>query len=234
MTVQRFELLDIFLCAYEACRDQRAALERGEAADSARALDALGQRLKTRIAAAAERACDPNEDFRRALARSCYALAALVDEQLIHDTEWRGKSRWTGHLLEQRIYRSSLAGRRLFAAIESLPAEPWQPQLKRQMALVYLMVLQLGFRGELRGEEDRLAPYLRQLESLVAGAEESTLPARACAQAYAHNIEPAGAERLAPLSHWINRMLLLAGLYLLASTAVWLVALAGFMDFQGL
>lgn len=233
MTVQRFELLDIFLSAYEAGRDRRAALERGDASDSPEALDALGQQLKAQVETAGENPRDRSENFHSALGRTRYALTALLDEQLIHNTDWPGKSRWADHLLEQRIYRSSLAGRGLFAAIESLSGEHWEPELTRQVALVYLMVLQLGFRGELRGEEECLTPYFRHLEAMISGSEGSAAPTRACPQAYAHNIAPATAERLAPLALWGKRMLLLSGLYLLASSAVWLAALIGFRNLPG-
>lgn len=230
-----FMLLDMFLSAYEAIRDIRDGLEQGDDSlgegDQDHRLDALSQQLKTKIEHATQ-VSDQSEHLQAAVARLRYALVALVDEQLVYNVHSLRDQVWTQYLVEEQFYGTSLAGRDLLVAMDTLADEVWSEVLISQVALIYMMVLQLGFRGELREEDDRIRQKYAALKELIVGEEHSAdIPTQAFAQAYAHNIEVETPERLAPLSRWTKYMLLLTGLYLASAYGVWVVLL---QDFKGL
>lgn len=230
-----FMLLDMFLSAYDAIREIRDGLEQGDNSlgegDLDHRLDALSQQLKSRIEHATQ-VSDQSEHLQAAVARLRYALVALVDEQFVYNVNSLKDQIWTQYLVEEQFYGTSLSGRDLLVAMDSLVDEVWSESLISQMALIYMMVLQLGFRGELREEEDLLRHKYTALKTLVVGNTRETGSAtQAFTQAYAHNIEVGTPQRLAPLSRWVKYMVLFTGLYLAAAYGVWMVLL---QDFKGL
>ncbi|AJQ97515.1 DotU family type IV/VI secretion system protein [Gynuella sunshinyii] len=227
---KEFELLDRFLDAYEAVTRIRETLRQQEDYDPDTSASGICQQLKLEIDSALQ-SQDNDENLLAALQRSRYALVALVDEQLICTTDWAGKNSWVNNLLEEHVYNTSLAGWELFRDMDRLILQDSDLPYKPVLALIYLMVLQLGFRGELREEDERLQPYFDQLQDLVDGQTDGVPPVvleQAFEQAYQHNIEPGSQQRLAPLSRWMTRIVLLTGVYLLASLAVWLGLLNDF------
>ncbi|WP_428243242.1 DotU family type IV/VI secretion system protein [Gynuella sp.] len=227
---KEFELLDRFLDAYEAITGIRMTLLQQEDYDPDTSALGVCQNLKLEIDSALQ-SQDNDENLLVALQRVRYALVALVDEQLICTTDWAGKNSWVNNLLEEHVYSTSLAGWELFRDIDRLIKRDSGLPYRAVLALIYLMVLQLGFRGELRDEEERLQPYFDKLQDLVDGQTDGVPPAvleQAFEQAYLQNIEPGSQQRLAPLSRWITRIVLLTGVYLLASLAVWLGLLNDF------
>ncbi len=149
-----------------------------------------------------------------------YALAALADEMLIHQLDWAGRDIWFDYLIEEQQYQTSIAGRRLFRQINSLQARFTNPVYLDQLATVYLMLLQLGFCGELRYQPDRLAEYRHQLNQLRLDAQ---LPEQACGQAYNFNLVGKEAQKLAAMRSWWRKMALGVGGFLLVALAVWLL-----------
>jgi type VI secretion system protein ImpK len=82
------------------------------------------------------------------IADARYLKAALADEILL-STAWVGRDRWTHHLLEAALFRTSVAGERVFQRIEELLSNR-EPSL-RPIAGLYLSALALGFQGQFRG-----------------------------------------------------------------------------------
>jgi type VI secretion system protein ImpK len=95
-----------------------------------------------------------------------YLKAALADEVLLRQ-HWSGRDIWSQHLLEASMFRSSVAGQKVFDDIKQLlrAREPAQ----RTLAQLYLFTLALGFQGQYRDQnaQDLLAGLRRELFQFV-------------------------------------------------------------------
>lgn len=152
-----------------------------------------------------------------------YLKAALADEWMLN-TDWDGRLAWRHVLLEAQLFRSSVAGDKIFDDIDLLlrVREPAQ----RATARLYLHALALGFQGRWRGEGDvhRLAQYRRELFEFVAqrepalgGADRPLSP-----QAYSSTLGHLARRRIPRLSRW-NLVVILIALFLLGiSEMLWL------------
>lgn len=139
----------------------------------------------------------------QSIADARYLKAALADEILLH-TPWIGRDRWTEHLLEAALFRTSVAGDKVFEKIEELLSnrEPSQ----RPMASLYLSALALGFQGKYRGAAaaERFGGYRAELFQFVyqrpadLGGRDRVLSERAYASTLAH-LTP---RKMPSLSRW--------------------------------
>ena len=157
------------------------------------------------------------------IADARYLKAALADEMLLN-TPWIGRDHWTAHLLEASLFRTSVAGEKVFERIEQLLSNR-EPSL-RPIASLYLSALALGFQGKYRGagETDRFAGYREELFQFVyqrrpdLSGRDRVLSDRAYASTLSH-IAP---RKMQTLSRWTVVFLLsLAGL-LAISEILWL------------
>ncbi len=100
------------------------------------------------------------------IADARYLKAALADEMLLN-TPWIGRDTWTSHLLEAALFRTSLAGDRVFERVEEVLST--REPSRRDIARLYLFALALGFQGKYRGmhEEARLAGLREELFQFV-------------------------------------------------------------------
>ena len=132
-----------------------------------------------------------------------YIKAALADEVLLRQ-DWPGREIWSQHLLEATMFRSSVAGEKVFDDIKHLlrAREPAQ----RTLAQLYLFTLALGFQGQYRYQnaKDLLAGLRRELFQFVfqrqadlAGRDRVLSP-----QPYANTLSHIAPKRMAPLSRW--------------------------------
>lgn len=110
-----------------------------------------------------------------------YLKAALADEVLLH-RDWVGRRAWGRHLLEASLFRSGVAGDRIFTEIERVLSE--REPAQRPLARLYLFALALGFLGRLRGQRDQT-----QLQSLRIELFQ-----------FVYQRQPAPSERQRPLS----------------------------------
>ena len=94
---------------------------------------------------------DGNRFELESIADARYLKAALADEVLLN-VPWVGRDSWTEHLLEASLFRTSIAGERVFERIEHLLSSR-EPSL-RPIAGIYLSALALGFQGKYRGTKD--------------------------------------------------------------------------------
>ncbi len=77
-----------------------------------------------------------------------YLKAAIADELLLARS-WPGRSRYTEHLIETRLFGSSVAGDEVFRRIDAVLGDAsGQPS---QMAPLYLFAISTGFEGRHRG-----------------------------------------------------------------------------------
>ncbi len=157
------------------------------------------------------------------IADARYLKAALADEMLLN-TPWIGRDCWTTHLLEASLFRTSIAGERVFERIEALLSSR-EPSL-RPIASLYLSVLALGFQGKYRGtgETDRFAGYREELFQFVyqrrpdLSGRDRVLSERAYASTLSH-IAP---RKMQTLSRWTVVFLLGFVALLAVSEILWL------------
>lgn len=132
-----------------------------------------------------------------------YLKAALADEVLLRKN-WSGREIWSQHLLEASMFRSSVAGEKVFDDIKHLlrDREPAQ----RTLAQLYLFTLALGFQGQYRGQSAKellgelrreLFQFVFQRQADLAGRDRVLSP-----QPYANTLSHIAPRRMAPLSRW--------------------------------
>lgn len=155
-----------------------------------------------------------------------YAMAALADEILLLDPDlppWIGRDAWLGVLLERRLYGTNDAGQRFFVLADQVLAASDRSSLRLDLASVFLLALQLGFRGRHRGAGGAamLAEYRRRLHLVARSSAraESGLPA--FPQAYEQLLVGEKEQRFAPLRRWYAPAIMAACAYLLISSGVW-------------
>lgn len=149
-----------------------------------------------------------------------YALTALIDEWLIHDTRWSFREEWCRAPLESAMYGTRSAGRMFFAKIVGLVRGDRGDPIRRELAALYLLTLKLGFRGE--WHEDNKVQLGRFQEAL-----SGQLPApdpneqHAFPQAYRYGPDKTPGKRLVPLGRWWRYCAVGLAAYLVASSVVW-------------
>ncbi|QCO17052.1 hypothetical protein D3869_17365 (plasmid) [Azospirillum brasilense] len=161
-----------------------------------------------------------------------YAMAALADDLFIHDVEWNGRELWRSVLLEQAVFRTRLAGERVFDRMEALLAS--NDRRLVQLAAVYLCVLGMGFKGRCRvpGGESTLRDYSARLFEFIAGRESElgagVLPGgrTLIPAAYAYTLTDGKARTLARGPRWPLVLGAIAGLWLVLGQALWWMSTA--------
>jgi len=157
------------------------------------------------------------------IADARYLKAALADEMLLN-TPWIGRETWTSHLLEAALFRTSIAGNRVFDRIEEVLSS--REPSRRDIARLYLFALALGYQGQYRGmnEQGRLAGLREELFQFVyqrppeLAGRDRVLSDRPYASTLSH-IAP---RKLPTLSRWTVAFLLgIVGL-LAISEMLWL------------
>ncbi|WP_295855095.1 type IVB secretion system protein IcmH/DotU [uncultured Xylophilus sp.] len=152
-----------------------------------------------------------------------YLKAALADEILLN-SPWVGRERWTAHLLESSLFRTNIAGDLVFRRIEQLLSE--REPSRRDLARLYLFALALGFQGMYRGSDDQarlhglreeLYQFVYQRQADLSGRDR-VLSERA----YANTLSHIAPRKLPTLSRWtVIFLVMIAGL-LVISELLWL------------
>ncbi|RZI45807.1 DotU family type IV/VI secretion system protein [Candidatus Finniella inopinata] len=99
---------------------------------------------------------------------SQYLMVALVDEIFLN-LQWAGAKIWEKSLMEAQLFETQIAGEYVFKKLDAL-LENNDPA-RTEMALLYFMVLSLGFRGQYRGSGDdqKLKWYTDHLYKAIQG-----------------------------------------------------------------
>lgn len=164
-----------------------------------------------------------NEQERQAYRMAQYVMAALADEIFIIELEWDGNDVWADYLLEKRLFKTSMAGRNLFQYSSRLLKSRTHGPLQRELGIIFLMAIQLGFKGEHTGKKgyEHLKGLRKDLLHFIGYSAESELPAFPQAEQIDYKMSKPYGKRLAPLSrwYWIGTFCLIA--YLIVSTGIW-------------
>jgi type VI secretion system protein ImpK len=163
-----------------------------------------------------------------------YLKVALADEALISLPDWPQRRDWIACPLEYQIYGTRNAGERIFDRISLLLQE--QPPVQRELALLYLMALAMGFQGCYRkqdGAQAALQGWRRELyrhaygrwpDTVFAGAHNDAmddLGPRLMPQPYRHTLAGATARLLPNPRRWSLYFVLTALSLLLLSQVIW-------------
>lgn len=144
-----------------------------------------------------------NRFAQQASQQALYLKVALADELLLQ-RDWAGRDVWCQHLLEASFFRTSIAGEKVFADIETMLREREPSQ--RPLAQLYLFALALGFEGRYRGQDaaDHLAGLRGELFQFVfqrpaeLGGRDRVLSTQPYASTLSHIVP----SRLIRLSRW--------------------------------
>lgn len=209
----------------------------GTAAASA---DELARRVSARLLELLrrqERLClaDSASEAGQLQRKALYVMAALADEILIFELSWPARDAWLAVLLEQSMFDSSNAGSRFFAMAQQLLHDNIRSRLHIDLAAVFLLAMELGFKGSLRARQGQteLAAIRQRLYQFVTASTTGGAAMHAFAEAYDYPLQGVRDERLAPVSPW--RSLGLYGLlgYVLVSAVVWLMLMYPFERYMG-
>lgn len=151
-----------------------------------------------------------------------YVMASLADEVFLH-MDWDGKRAWRPLLLEYKLFGTKLAGAVFFQKLDKLLLE--RDPVHKDLALLYLTALSLGFMGRYRGSRDlsKLDFYRRELFSFIYNREPDLGRAnrRLFPEAYAYTFSQARPRRLPHLRVWVFVLLGVVVAMLVASQFVW-------------
>jgi type VI secretion system protein ImpK len=152
-----------------------------------------------------------------------YLKAVLADEILLN-TEWTGRERWTAYLLESTLFRTNVAGDLVFRKIEQLLSD--REPSRRGIARLYLFALAMGFQGKyrdtdasakLRSYREELYEFVYQRRADLGGRDRVVAEA-----AYANTLSHIAPRKLPSVSRW-TVMFVLAFVSMLAiSELLWL------------
>jgi type VI secretion system protein ImpK len=152
-----------------------------------------------------------------------YLKAVLADEILLN-TPWTGRERWTAYLLESTLFRTNVAGDLVFRKIEQLLSD--REPSRRGIARLYLFALAMGFQGkfrdtdaaaQLRSYREELYEFVYQRRADLGGRDRVVADA-----AYASTLSHIAPRKLPTVSRW-TVMFVLAFVSMLAiSELLWL------------
>jgi len=151
-----------------------------------------------------------------------YIMAALADEALL-SFSWAGREVWTSCLIEEALFGSRVAGDRIFDRLDDLLRT--RDPARRDLALIYLLALSLGFEGRYRGTDclARMQAYRAALYRFSFGRDpDPTDRSRQISpQAYAFTVGDALPQRVPHVAKWVAILVLVIVGMLGVSQLVW-------------
>lgn len=152
-----------------------------------------------------------------------YVMAALADELFILELKWDGQKYWTDCLLETRLFRTSMAGRNFFKYADNLLHVRGNSSIHQELAMVFLMALQLGFKGRYSGRDGKefLSNLRKDLLHFIGYRADGEKPAFPQAVQEQYKLQKHTPARLAPVSRWYWMGAAALLVYLAVSSAVW-------------
>lgn len=162
-------------------------------------------------------------EFGAALYREAqYVMAALADETFLHGLARDGRASNPG-LLEQRLFKTQIAGERFYENVDRLLAQREKSHV--ELAAVYLLALHLGFRGKYRGGSDngKIQAYLTELFEFIFGrAPDLMQPNRLLMeQPYGYTLAERIAPRMPAARRWKRAILIVLLVQLVIGQLIW-------------
>jgi type VI secretion system protein ImpK len=151
-----------------------------------------------------------------------FAMVALADEVFL-TLDWDGRTRWGDSLLETEFFGSRLAGEEFYVRCDELVRRSAGDE--RNLGLVYLLALNLGFEGMVRGADDRSAitSHRTRLQSFAFphGFPLSESRSQLMAQPYGHVLSGANRAALPNPRRWMTVFAVVILVYLGGSFLIW-------------
>lgn len=108
-------------------------------------------------------------------ALASYALAALVDDLMIVEIPWAGRSWWENHAVEVELFGTRRRATEFFDRAAKAAALP-----EKDAMTLYAAAVVMGFRGILRDKPEALDAWMRSNAPSIRISEgRPTLPAQA-------------------------------------------------------
>ena len=160
-----------------------------------------------------------------------YVMAAVADEALLHDVGWPGREGWYETPLEAVLYRSRIAGDRIFQAAEVL-ARP-DSRDPNGVAMSILLALEMGFRGRYHAGDPRgEIPKVKQrlLRVIFGNTNPNAIPLGSLITGAAQPLIHHQPDRLPRLRPWGLAIAGLVVAYLLVSWLMWRTEVSYVLD----
>lgn len=161
-----------------------------------------------------------------------YAMVALADDRLL-STEWPGRQAWLREPLELRLFGTQKAGQEIFDRIEKLLSKDLGDG--RELAVVYLLTLSMGFRGCLRDAPGaaRIGRMKQQLFNAFFHRSpdlEHLQRRKLTPNAYRNVLAETNARQLPYLRPWIIAAIVLLVSYVGITSVAWFTMTAPIID----
>lgn len=159
--------------------------------------------------------------------RFLYAMAALVDDQLLQQVRWTDQKQWLSLMLELSLFGSRNSGEKLIDHMQLFSqSSALLNNDEQELGRCYLRILWLGFDGKYAKVPDRLS----ELKTQLIASTDLTIPDLSVktlfSQAYLHNIINDEQSRLAPISRWQRFIVIGIGAYLLVAGIIWVTLIS--------
>lgn len=164
-----------------------------------------------------------------------YAMVALADDLLL-SADWPGRRAWLHEPLELRLFGTQKAGQEVFDRIQRLLSKDVGDD--RELAVVYLLILSMGFRGSQRDArgEARIARLKELLFNYFFHRNpnvEHLKRRRLAPDAYRNVLAESAARHLPYLRPWVGAGIALLIGYLGLTQLVWYSKAAPINDLVG-
>ncbi len=210
--------------------------EEGQKAEFENMVDKIQQKFREMFEVFSLNAQNQVGEFAVSHFQEClYLMVAFVDEVFL-SFAWQGQKRWENHLLEAQIFHTQIAGEGVFRKLDAL-IEANDP-VRNDLALIYLMIISLGFKGKYRGENDegKLAWYRQQLyvminrhnPSLYHPGRERLIP-----HAYEYNLSAAPGRGLPDVRTWLLSFGFVFTVFVFISSLLWYTVVRDVDDVVG-
>lgn len=148
-----------------------------------------------------------------------YLMCALADEIFLIQLNWFGRRYWHEFSLESGAFSTAIAGDEYYRRLQTLLKKDVLSYFEKQLAALFILTLQLGFRGRIRGNEKLVKTLLDRLlpKTGVPKQTPHLFPA-----AYGSIVNPTSAARLEPFSRWHKIIFWSLISYLILTSGVWL------------
>lgn len=99
--------------------------------------------------------------------RDAQYLMTILTDEIFLTLSWPGAKQWQKSLLEAQIFETQIAGEVFYKKLDAL-LDSTDPA-RSELALLYFLILSLGFRGKFRDQDDKDAIkwYLNQLYTVI-------------------------------------------------------------------
>jgi type VI secretion system protein ImpK len=136
-----------------------------------------------------------------------YIMAALADEIFLN-LDWFGRDLWDTCLIENRLFKSQIAGQKFFENLDKFIEE--RDPLIIDLGAVYYLALSLGFRGKYQGIDDHgvIQTYKKKLFLFVMRREPQLFQGKSLMfpDSYDYTLDQGMAQKLSNPRMWYTAL----------------------------